>query len=45
MTEDKICGRHGVKLEKHRDIGSGEVFWTCPKEKCSYKENEKGEKI
>lgn len=38
------CMRHSIQLVKHRKF-NGEYVYVCPKEKCSYKENEEGEII
>lgn len=43
--KDFYCKRHGVALKKHRDPMSGDIVWTCPKDKCKFRKNEDGEKI
>lgn len=43
--EDRICRRHGVKLKKNMAV-DGRILYVCPSDKkCSYKENEDGEKV
>lgn len=39
-----VCSAHGLKLVKHRRV-NGEIIYSCPKEKCSYKEDEDGRAI
>ena len=38
------CPKHGTMLTKHKKI-DGTIIYTCPKNKCSYKENEDGKMI
>lgn len=45
QRSDRICQQCGVALEKHRNIATGKTIWTCPGDKCSYKENSEGEMI
>jgi len=40
----RMCKRHGVEMRKTRGFDN-KPFYACPKDKCSYKENEAGEKI
>jgi len=39
------CPRHGTQLNKHFRLDKQEFVFSCPKQKCGYKENEEGEMI
>jgi len=39
-----FCKRHGERLVKTRNPLTGETVFSCPRMKCTYKEDKEGEK-